>query len=86
MEKCKYSGGIVMESEGSLGQCGMPPQLTVSGMQLQLRAQKLIGIGIYICTIAQCNVTKYMMSGNHTSFQALQATALLCSILPFNGL
>ena len=30
MEKCKYSGGIVMESEGSLGQCGMPPQLTVS--------------------------------------------------------
>ena len=39
MEKCKYSGGIVMESEGSLGRCGMPPQLTVSGMQLQLSSE-----------------------------------------------
>ena len=71
-----------MESEGSLGRCGMPPQLTVSGMQLQLRAQKLIGIGIYICTIAQCNVTKCMMSGNHTSFQALQATAFCVQYYP----
>ena len=61
MEKWKVSGGTVKESEctGSLDRCDMPPQLTVSsGMQLELVAQQLIGIGIYVCTIVQCNVTK----------------------------